>query len=77
MPTRCGDVLIVCTNVTFTAYIIGIVAHDGQCDFYAHPPTHHAKTHDAAVALAKTLLTPGAQIYLRDFDSDKWSKVSA
>ncbi|MEO8071115.1 MAG: hypothetical protein ABI652_06910 [Acidobacteriota bacterium] len=77
MPTRRGDVLIICTDATFTAYIIGVVAHDGQRDFYAHPSTHHAKTRDGAVALARTLLVPEGLVYLRDFDSDKWSKVSA
>ena len=74
-PTRIGDVLILWTAESFTAYAVGQVFTDGQYDFGFHTHAKVERDSAAAVALAKTILVPGRRIFIRNIDSDDWSEV--
>jgi hypothetical protein len=75
-PTRIGDVLILWTAGSFTAYAVGQVFTDGQRDFSAQTHAKVERDGAAAVALAKTILVPGHRIFIRNIDKDVWSEVS-
>ena len=75
IPTQIGDVLILWTAESFTAYVVGNVFADGQQDFAAQKNVKQERDHAAAVAVAKTLLVPGRRIFIRNIDKDEWSEI--
>jgi len=75
-PTEIGDVLILRTSLSYTAYAVGPVVTAGQQDFSRSQQVRHIATHDEAVAAAKALVAPGGRIYLLDIDTAEWSEIS-
>jgi hypothetical protein len=76
VPTGIGDVLILRTDQTFHTHAVGRVSRDGQQDVHGQADVQHVRDHAAAVAAAKTLVTPGRRIFLRDIDTGQWSEIS-
>ena len=77
IPTRCGDVLILQTDKTFTVYAVGPVSKDGQQDFDGQTNLKHVKDRAAAVTEAKALVVPGGRIFMRNIDTGDWSEISS
>ncbi len=74
-PTKIGDVLILRSRETFTAYVVGVVSTAGQGDFsHAHNPVV-ARTDDEARRVAKSLVHDGGRIYLFDIGTAEWAEV--
>jgi len=76
IPTQAGDVLILQTSQSFTIYAVGVVTRDGQQDFGVPASPTHVTDRGAAIRTAKTFLTRGRRIFLRDIDSGDWSEIS-
>jgi hypothetical protein len=74
-PTEIGDVLILRTSQSYTAYAVGAVVTGGQQDFSHSEQVRHVGTHAEAVETAKTLVAPGRHIYLSDIDTGEWSEI--
>jgi len=77
MPTQPGDVLILKTSRSVRTHAVGPVCHARQQDFRNQPRIHHLAGLVEAIEIAKTLLTSGRQIFLRNLDTGDWSTVSA
>jgi hypothetical protein len=75
IPTKRGDVLILCTRWTFSTCAVGLVVADGQQDFTSQPNVHHLKGQDDAIAAASRLLGPGGRVFILDIDTRTWSVV--
>lgn len=76
MPTHPGDVLILRTEQSFHAYVVGPVCKDGQQDFQHQEEPRYAANLDDAFAVARGLLVIGGRIFLLDIDTGEWSDVS-
>jgi hypothetical protein len=76
IPTRIGDVLILRTRRSFTVYAVGAVSQDGQQDFGSHAFPAHRTDDAAALAMAKSLRTPGGRMFLSDIDTGEWSEIT-
>ena len=76
IPTRVGDILILRTRRSFTVYAVGAVSQEGQQDFGSHPFPAHVADDAVAVAMAKSLGTPGGRIFLSDIDTGEWSEIA-
>jgi hypothetical protein len=68
--------LILKTERSFTLYVVGRVAADGQEDFSSSESAAQVASHEAAVDEAKRLAKPGSRIILRDIDTGEWSQIS-
>lgn len=76
IPTKIGDVLILMTRLTFTAYSIGVVSKDHQQDFEADQSNiSHVADMRSAVAVARSRLVAGRRIFLRNMDTGDWSAI--
>jgi hypothetical protein len=75
MPTRVGDVLILCTTRSFTVYTVGRVSKDHQQGFYSAMDVKFLHTKATAKVEAKALVSAKGQIFFRDIDTGKWAKV--
>jgi hypothetical protein len=73
IPTKRGDVLILCTDQTFEIYAVGLVLTDGQQDFQSQDDVAHVTSHEAAVLKARSLALPGGRVFLRNIDTGIWS----
>jgi hypothetical protein len=76
IPTKQGDVLILVTQRSFQAYIVGIVSRDAQQDFHRATGMTYASDAASALVLAKELVLPGRNIFLRHLDRDTWMLMS-
>jgi hypothetical protein len=75
-PTEIGDVLILRTSRSYTAYAVGSVVTAGQHDFSHCEQVLHVTTHAEAVNTAKAIVAPHGRIYLWDIDTREWSQIS-
>jgi hypothetical protein len=75
-PTETGDVLILRTSVSYTAYAVGPVATAGQTDFGHGPQPHYVTTYAEAVKVSKAMVAPRGRIYLLDIDTGELSEIS-
>jgi hypothetical protein len=76
IPTQSGDVLILQTDKSFTAFAVGIVSTNGQLDFHSEADVKYLTDRTAAVTLAKSLVTPGRRIVVRNIDTNAWAEIS-
>jgi hypothetical protein len=79
IPTQLGDVLILATSRSFQVHAIGMVIANGQQDFHARSHTvKYLRTEGiaGAVAEAKTIVSGGRRIFLRNLDSGGWTEVT-
>lgn len=74
-PTKRSDVLIVCTSANFRICVIGLVERDGQQDFRNQSGLRHARGNEAAIQVARELLSPPHRIFLLDLDGG-WRLVA-
>jgi hypothetical protein len=74
-PTEVGDVLILRTSRSYTAYAVGLVVTAGQHDFSHSEQVRHVITHAEAVNTARAIVASGGRIYLLDIDTAEWSQI--
>jgi hypothetical protein len=78
MLTQIGDVLILQTERGVKIHAVGRVIKAGQQDFHrVEPGPVYIVDHVEAVAVARTLVTPGRRIFLVRVDSGSWSDVAS
>ena len=77
VPTKIGDVLILGTNKSYTAYTVGCVSEDGQTEFPSRAAVTYMPERAAAEAQARTLVHPGRRIFLLDLDTGDWVEIPA
>lgn len=75
IPTQVGDVLILWTEQSFTAYGVGLVSKNGQDNFHGGVNVEYVSDRAAAVAKAATLVRSGGRIFLLNLDSGNWSEI--
>jgi hypothetical protein len=77
MPSTIGDVLILLTRRTFTAYTVGLISEDDQQDFMRHQSNiSHPNDMAGALSAARSILVAGQRIFLRNMDTNEWSEIS-
>ena len=76
VETQRGDVLILQTDKSFTAFAVGIVSTNGQTDFHSEAGVKYLTDLTAAVTLAKSLVTPGRRIVVWNIDTNAWAEIS-
>jgi hypothetical protein len=76
IPTQRDDILILHTKTAYTVYVVGKVTQDGQQDFHGQTDAQYLHDRLAAVAAAKTLVTPQRRIFLLDIDTGQWSEIT-
>ena len=76
LPTRRGDVLIICTAQSFHVYAVGRVSADGQQSFHQKHDVQYIVDRGEAVAAAKALGTTGHRTFLLDLDKGEWREIS-
>ncbi len=76
ISTQAGDVLVLRTANSYTIHVVGRVLNDGQQDFQNQSDLKYERDRGAALAVAKTLRSPGRRIFLVDLDTDTWSEIS-
>jgi hypothetical protein len=75
-PTEIGDVLILRTGLSYTAYAVGPVVTAGQQDFSHSQQVKHITTLEEALQAAQALVANKGRIYLLDIDTADWSEIS-
>jgi hypothetical protein len=76
MPSTIGDVLILVTRRTFTAYTVGLISEDYQQDFMRHQSNiSHPNDIAGALSTARSILVDGRRIFLRNMDTNEWSQI--
>ncbi len=76
LPTRIGDVLIICTAKSFHVYAVGRVSVDGQESFHGEHDVQYIVDRGAAVAVAKAIQSTGHRTFLLDLDKGEWREIS-
>jgi hypothetical protein len=76
IPSQVGDVLILKTERGVKIHAVGRVTTAGQQDFHrSDPPPTYIVDQSEAIAAARTLVTPGRQMFLVLFESGTWSDI--
>ena len=76
IPTRIGDVLIICTAKSFHVYAVGRVSVDGQQSFHGEHDVQYIVDRGEAVVAAKSLMVTGRRTFLLDLDAGEWREIS-
>jgi hypothetical protein len=77
MPTQIGDVLILENERGLRIHAVGRVTKRGQQDFHSITPGPiYIIDHGEAIAVARTLVSPGRRIFLALVDAKTWSEIS-
>ena len=71
-----GDVLILGTTQSFSAYVVGRITRTGQQDFHGDLDQQYSSVRGTAEATARALVTPGRRLYFRNLDTGEWSELS-
>ena len=77
IPTRRGDVLILWTSdKNFSIYAVGLIANDGEQDFFTGENVQYVRDRSAAEDAARNKVAPGKRIFFRNLDTGYWSDIS-
>ena len=76
LPTRKGDVLILCTANSLSVYVVGRVSMDGQQSFRHEHEVQYLPDRGSAVDAAKALQMTGRRTFLLNMDTRGWREIA-